>query len=172
MSCILRHRGIQLILAYSCWARPAILEAGKGWGDMFLFLLFLCCHSFSLLSCPSLSSPLLSLLSLFPLSLGDDTKWPTRVHVSLNPNSISKKNPALILFTSWISLLLKILLGNLLASRKIILHFTFETRVSQRTTKPTRLVRPAKTQISLRIRAVWSESLLIVFAFSGLSKEG
>ena len=26
--CILRHQGIQLILAYS-WARPAILEAGK-----------------------------------------------------------------------------------------------------------------------------------------------
>ena len=28
------------------------------------------------------------LLSLFSLSLGDDTKWPTRVDVSLNPNSI------------------------------------------------------------------------------------
>ena len=28
MSCILRHWGVQLILAYS-WARPAILVAGK-----------------------------------------------------------------------------------------------------------------------------------------------
>ena len=31
------------------------------------------------------------------------------------------------------------------------------TQTSQRTTKPT-ILRPAKTQISLRIRAVWSES--------------
>ena len=46
MSCILRHRGIQLILADS-WARPAILEAGKGRGGMFLFLLFLHFHSCS-----------------------------------------------------------------------------------------------------------------------------
>ena len=43
VSCILRHRDVQLILAYS-WARPAILVAGKGRGGMFLFLLFL--HSF------------------------------------------------------------------------------------------------------------------------------
>ena len=34
VSCILHHRGIQLILAYS-WARPAILVAGKGRGGMF-----------------------------------------------------------------------------------------------------------------------------------------
>ena len=59
VSCILFHQGVQLILA-SSWARPAILVAGKGRGGMFLFL-----------PCPSLSSPLLSLLSP---SLGDDTK--------------------------------------------------------------------------------------------------
>ena len=35
VSCIIPHRRIQLILAYS-WARPAILEAGKGRGGMFL----------------------------------------------------------------------------------------------------------------------------------------
>ena len=41
--------------------------------------------------------------------------------------------------------------------------------MSQRTTKPTiRLVRPAKTQISLRIRAVWSESSPIACAFYNL----
>ena len=58
------YRGFQLILAYS-WARPAILAAGKDRGGMFLFLLFL--HSFIFLfpPYPSLSSPLLSLLSLF-----------------------------------------------------------------------------------------------------------
>ena len=40
---------------------------------------------------------------------------------------------------------------------------------SQRTTKPTiRLVRSAKTQIRLRIRAVWSESSLIAWAFYSL----
>ena len=44
--CILHHRGVQLILAYS-WARPAILVAGKGRGGMFLFLLFLHFHSSS-----------------------------------------------------------------------------------------------------------------------------
>ena len=40
---------------------------------------------FLFLPCPSLSSPL---LSLFLLSLWDDTKWPTKVDVSLNPNTI------------------------------------------------------------------------------------
>ena len=47
-----------------------------------LFLLFLHFHSFSSLSCPSVSYPLQSFLSLFPL--GDDTKWPTRVDISFN----------------------------------------------------------------------------------------
>ena len=45
---------------------------------------------FLFLPCPSLWSPLLSLLSLFSLSLGDDTKWPTRVDMSLNPNTINQ----------------------------------------------------------------------------------
>ena len=73
VSCILLHRGVQLILAYS-WTRPAVLAAGKGRGGFFLFLLFLHCHSFSFLPCPSHLSPILSLLFLFSLSLGDDTK--------------------------------------------------------------------------------------------------
>ena len=46
VSCTLHHRGIHLILAYS-WERPAILVAGEGRGVMFLFLLFLHCHSCS-----------------------------------------------------------------------------------------------------------------------------
>ena len=88
VSCIICHRGVQLILAYS-WARPAILVAGKGRGGMFLFLLFLHFHSCSSFFPVPLSSLRLSLLSLFSLSLGDDTKWPTRVDVSLNPNTIN-----------------------------------------------------------------------------------
>ena len=90
LSCILCHRGVQLTLANSC-ARPAILVAGKGRGGMFLFLLFLHFYSFSFLPCSSLSSLLLSLLSLFSLSLEDDTKWPRRVDMSLKPNT--NKNP-------------------------------------------------------------------------------
>ena len=45
VSCILCHRGIQLILANS-WARPAILVAGKVRGGFLLFLHFLSCSSF------------------------------------------------------------------------------------------------------------------------------
>ena len=86
-----RCRGVQLILAYS-WARPAIFVAGKGRGDFFfLFLHFHSCSSF-------FPVPLSSLLSLFSLSLGDDTKLPTRVDVSLkskhNQSSPNYKPPA------------------------------------------------------------------------------
>ena len=55
-------------------------------GNVFYFL---CFFIFLFLPCPSLSSPLLSLLYLFSLSQGDDTKWPTRVDMSLNPNTIN-----------------------------------------------------------------------------------
>ena len=67
VSCILRHRGVQLIFAYS-WAWPAILAEGKSRGGMFLLLLFLHFHSFSFLPRPSLSSPLLSPIHLLPFS--------------------------------------------------------------------------------------------------------
>ena len=44
-----------------------------------------------------------------------------------------------------------------------------KNKLSKRTTKPTKqLVRPAKTQISLRIHAVWSELSLIASAFYSL----
>ena len=98
--CILRHRGIQLILAYSC-ARLSILVAGKSRGEnvaissvsslSFLFLF---------LSCPYFSSPLLSLLSLFSLPQGDDTKGPTRVDVSLKPNTINSLFSLLVAMVS------------------------------------------------------------------------
>ena len=90
--CILRHWGIQLILAYS-WARPAILVAGKGrGGNVFISSFSSLSFLFLFLPCPSLSSLLRSLLSLFCLSLEDDTKWPTRVDVSLNPNTITQSD--------------------------------------------------------------------------------
>ena len=73
VSCILRHRGVQVILAYS-WARPAILVVGKGEGISFIPSVSSLSFLFLFLSCPSLSSPLLSHLSLFSLSLGDNIK--------------------------------------------------------------------------------------------------
>ena len=76
-----------LILALS-WARPAILVAGKGRGGMFLFLLFLHFHSCSSFFPVPLFYLLYCLFYLF--SLGDNTKWPTRIDVSLNPNTINQ----------------------------------------------------------------------------------
>ena len=74
VSCILCHRGVQLILAYS-WARPAILVAGKGREVMFLFLLFLHFHSCSSFFPVSLFRLFCYHFCLFiSLSLGDDTK--------------------------------------------------------------------------------------------------
>ena len=73
--------------ASNCWARSAILAAGKGReGQCFYFFTFFNVIHFPLSPWPFLSSPLLS--ALFSLSLGNDTKWHTRVDVSLNPNSI------------------------------------------------------------------------------------
>ena len=63
VSCILRHRGVQLILAYSL-AKLVILVACKGRGECFYFFCFFPFILFLFLPCPSLSSPLLSLLSL------------------------------------------------------------------------------------------------------------
>ena len=89
VSCILRHRAFNWY-----W-----LTAGQGLlslyqvrveRECYYFFCFLTFTPVRLSSCPSLSSSLLSLLSLFSLSLGDDTKWPTRVVVSLNPNTINQ----------------------------------------------------------------------------------
>ena len=74
---------------YWRWARPAILVAGKGRGECFLSSVSSLSFLFLFLPVPSLSSTLLSLLSLFSLSLEDDIKWPTRVGMSLNPNTIN-----------------------------------------------------------------------------------
>ena len=52
-------------------------------GNVFISSVSSLSFIFVFLPCPSLSSPLLS--SIFFLSLGHHTKWPTRVDVSLNP---------------------------------------------------------------------------------------
>ena len=71
--CILDHRGVQLILAYS-WARPAILVVGKGRGGMFLFLLFLHFHSCSSFFPVPLFHLLYSLFYLFSPFLWETTQ--------------------------------------------------------------------------------------------------
>ena len=71
--CILHHRGVQLILAYS-WARPAILVVGKGRGGMFLFLLFLHFHSYSSFFSVPLFHLLYSLFYLFSSFLWETTQ--------------------------------------------------------------------------------------------------
>ena len=67
-SCIWRHQGIQLRLAYN-WVRPAIVVAGKGREEIFLFLHFLHFHLFPLspLSLSPISSTISS-ISLLPFS--------------------------------------------------------------------------------------------------------
>ena len=100
MSGILCHWGVQLILA-SSWARLGILVAGKGrGGNVFISSVSSVSFLFLFLPCPSLSSPLLYLLCLFSFSLGDDPQWPTRVDVSLNPNTINQKHLMLLLYLS------------------------------------------------------------------------
>ena len=68
VSCILRHRGVKLRLAYS-WARPAILAAGKGReGVFFFFCFFTLIHfTFSHLFLSFISSTISS-VSLLPFS--------------------------------------------------------------------------------------------------------
>ena len=68
VSCILCHRGVQLILAYS-WSRPAIV-VGKGGGGMFLFLLFLPFHfCSSFFSSPELCSGWTIVITFRPSSV-------------------------------------------------------------------------------------------------------
>ena len=62
------------ILAYS-WTRPILVAGkGRGGGNVFISSVSLISFLFFFLLCSSLSSLLLPLLSLFSLSVGDDTK--------------------------------------------------------------------------------------------------
>ena len=88
---VVRRCCVSYITGASNWYWLTVV--GKGRGGMFLFLLFLHFHSSSSFFPVPLSSPLRSLLSLFSLSLGDNTKWPSRVDMSLNPNTINQLTP-------------------------------------------------------------------------------
>ena len=101
MSFILRHRGVQLILAYS-WARPAILVASKSRGELggvggggggggyfFCFFTFIPVP-LSFLSLSFIFSTVSS-ISFLPFS-GRRHKMTTRVDVSLNPSTIKNIN--------------------------------------------------------------------------------
>ena len=81
-----RPTDIGLQLGKTCYPCKQVRVEGECFISSVSSLSFL----FPFLPCPSLPSPLLSILSLFSLFLGDDTKWPTRVDVSLNPNSINQ----------------------------------------------------------------------------------
>ena len=83
------------------WTRRTILAAGKGRRWMFFFSVSLLSFIFLLLPCPFLSSPLLSLLILFFLALGEDTKWHTRIDVSLNPSTINQSINQSIMWTKF-----------------------------------------------------------------------
>ena len=91
VSRILRQRGVHLILANSCWTRPAILVAGKGRGGMVLFLLFLYFHSCSSFFPITFISSTIFFISFLPYS-GRRYKMTHRVDVSLNPNTIKKSS--------------------------------------------------------------------------------
>ena len=90
VSCILRHRGVQLRLAFS-WARPDILAAGKGrGGERFYFFCFFTFIHFppSTLSLFFIFSTLSS-ICLLPFSRRPHKITP-RVEVSLNLNTINQ----------------------------------------------------------------------------------
>ena len=90
VSCILCHRGIQMIMAYS-WARPVILAAGKDRGEMFYFFSF-----FTFIRVP-LSSMSLSFISSTICSicfLPFSGRWHKMTHKGwrvIKPNTIKNQ---------------------------------------------------------------------------------
>ena len=94
VSYVLHYWDVQLILAYS-WARPAIIAAGGGRGEMFLLLLFLHFHSF-FPSPQSLSfiSSTISSISLLPFS-GRQHKMTHMGWCVFKPQHTKKERPGL-----------------------------------------------------------------------------
>ena len=87
VTCILCHRGVQLILDYS-WARLAILVAGKGRGECFYFFCFF--HSCSSFFPVPVFHLLYYLLYFFSPFLWEMTQNdPQKFDMSLNPNTIN-----------------------------------------------------------------------------------
>ena len=86
VSCVLRHRAFNWYLL-TVGQGLLSLQKVKVEGECFYFFCFFTFIHFPFSTVP-LFYLLYCLLSLFSLFLGDDTKWPTSVDVSLNPNSI------------------------------------------------------------------------------------
>ena len=98
VSYLLRHWGIQLILAYS-WARPAILVAGKGRRECFYFFCFFPFIPF-LLSSLSLSFISSAICSIFFLPFSG--RWHKMTHMSwCKPQHNQSKSSCLSRFTSF-----------------------------------------------------------------------
>ena len=123
-------------MACGLWLNLCIYHAGErtvALGPLVISSVSSLSFLFLFLPCPSFSSPLLSLLSLFSLSLGDDTKWPTRIVVLLNPNTIKSIREDTTLFDTTIASLEGILpcliifsegiLHYLIVSSEMILHY-------------------------------------------------
>ena len=83
--------------------------------------------------------------------MGDNTKWPTRVDVSINLHTINQypKRDKQDSLSYWVDVQADL--------RLCWLHRSY-----------CMFLRPVKTQISLRIRAVWSDSSQITRAFHSL----
>ena len=95
VSCILRHWGVQLILAYS-WAKPAILVAGTGRGECFYLFCF-----FTLVPVP-LSSQFLFHLHCRP-------RWLSWMRRPTGDQEVAGSTPVKV--------------GNILSWRLIMKHF-------------------------------------------------
>ena len=100
VSCILRHRDVQLILAYS-WARPAILIAGEG-GCFYFFCFFTFIHIPYTSLFPSFISSLISSVSFLRFS-GRRHEMTPGVDVSLNPNTSNHRLFQMIYHLSGVS---------------------------------------------------------------------
>ena len=141
LPCTLRHRSLQLILVYS-WARSSIFAAGKCFISSVSSLLFI----FHFLPCLSLAS-LLSLLCPFSLSLGDDTKWHTRVDMSLTPNT---KNTNVCFVYS------------LESPHRVVVNLGTQERVRLSHVKHATCVRAIEVSLCIHV--------IILFGFYGLSR--
>ena len=121
----------------SNWYCPTVgegllfLQQVRVGGGVFISSVF----SLSFIFLSLLSLPFISIfLSLFSLSLGDDTKWPIRVDVSLNPNTIKKTMcgmwrkicPACDSFkTTVVQVMLQVWTNDLICTRHTILQGIF-----------------------------------------------
>ena len=157
VSCILRHWGVQLILAYS-WARPAIIVAGDVEGECFYFF---CLFAFIPVPLSSLSLSFISLtissISFLPFS-GRRHKithkgW--RVVKPQNNQYLEFKSIKIALESRWNGY--KCAFGVDRTMSMVARQENMRRGIRKCTLGHVRL---AKILIRLRFRTVWSESSL------------